>query len=119
MGRVYIDDVVAGLVAMGAGGGPLAKPVDLGSGTLVTVRAVVEEIEDLMGMEGKASFGVLEDRPFEQDRKADPSATFRALGWEPQVALRAGLTKIIDWYRSNLGLAESWTQEACFGPAPR
>lgn len=96
---IYVDDVVAGLLAMGAGRGPLARSVDLGTGVLTTVREVVEQIEGLMGMEGEARFGTRPDRPLEQVRKADVAASEAALGWRPAVSLREGLEKTIEWCR--------------------
>ena len=62
---------------------------------------VVEEIEGLMGVEGRASFGAMPDRPFEQIRRANTEATFQALGWRPRTGLSEGLERTIEWYRGH------------------
>src|ERR1041384_4239666 len=59
---VYVDDVVEWLLRLGLAAGVEGLQVDLGSGKLVPVRAVVEQIYALMAPEKQPPFGVLQDR---------------------------------------------------------
>ena len=57
--------------------------IDLGSGTLVSMRAVVQHIVNLVGSRAKPLFGALPDRPLEQVRVADTAASaYAMMGWE-------------------------------------
>jgi len=96
---IYVDDVVDGLLRMGAGHGPPAQPLDLGSGKLTTIRSVVEEIERQMDRQGKCRFEAVPDRPMERVRVADVEASSKSLGWRASVNLQEGLRATIEWYR--------------------
>lgn len=96
---VYIDDVVDGFLRAAQVSGIEGTTVDLGSGTLLSVRAVVEQLAAVIGGEIKPVFGALPDRPFEQVRLADTARTFATLGWKASTALDRGLQQTVDWYR--------------------
>jgi nucleoside-diphosphate-sugar epimerase len=91
---IYVDDVVAGLVALGEKPGLEGETVDLGSGELVTVREVVERICRQAGGPPPA-VGALADRPLEAVRRADVARTATRLGWRPEVGLDEGLARTI------------------------
>src|SRR5580658_9122528 len=62
---IYVDDVVEGLMRAAIVPGIEGCAFDLGSGSLVSVREVVEQIAEIMGASVAPAFGVLPDRPFE------------------------------------------------------
>ena len=96
---VYVDDVAEGLVAAALAPNVVQR-VDLGSGTLVTVRAIVEKIAGFLpSSSGKPLFGALPDRPMEQIRVADVAATKRHIGWTPRTPMEEGLSRTVDWLR--------------------
>jgi len=99
---VYVDDVVEGLLALGIASGVDGRQVDLGSGKLVPVRAVVEQIYAAMAPEREIPWGGVPDRPLEQVRVARVEETGELLGWSPQVGLEQGLPATIAWYRGEL-----------------
>lgn len=99
----YVEDVAAGLIAAARAPQAGGRIVDLGSGALVTVRAVVETIARDLGREDAIAFGDVAERPMEQVRKADVAASAQAIGWRPATPLDAGLRRTIDFYRDNPG----------------
>ncbi len=98
---VYVDDVVRGLVAL-ARVPASGQRLDLGSGQLVMVRRVAEELVSLTGSATRPHYGAIADRAMEQVRRADVAATFDATGWKPTVPLREGLARTVSWYRAFL-----------------
>ena len=96
---VFVDDVVEGLARIGTRRDLDGATVDLGSGSLATVREVVEILFALLAPERRPRFGARDDRPAEQVRQAAVQQTERLLGWRPATALRAGLEATVDWYR--------------------
>jgi UDP-glucose 4-epimerase len=95
---VYVDDVVAAFLAAAAATPP-GTPVDVGTGELTTVRAVVERIARLVGSDAEPQFGALADRPMERRRVADAARTRELIGWEPETPLDDGLARTVQWFR--------------------
>jgi UDP-glucose 4-epimerase len=99
---VYVDDVVEGLLRAAAIPGIEGNAFDLGSGVLVSIREIVEEIFDIIDSAAVPEFGTLPDRPFEQERKADTTFVSTRLEYWPQTSVRQGLEKTVAWYRQQL-----------------
>jgi UDP-glucose 4-epimerase len=97
---VYLDDVVDALLASATAEGALGKTLDVGSGMLTPVRAVVEEIVRMMRPSVAPRFGAVPDRPNERVRVADLERTQALLGWAPRTPLSRGLAATVDWYTS-------------------
>ncbi len=102
---IYVDDVVEGLLRAAIIPGIEGCAFDLGLGSLVSVREIVEQIAEIMGASVEPEFGVLPDRPFEQERRADTSFLFSRLGYQPQTSLKHGLETTVAWYRRQLSSA--------------
>jgi nucleoside-diphosphate-sugar epimerase len=99
---IYVDDVVDGLIAMACAPKAIeGKRLDLGSGSLVTVRCVVERLVALIGAAVTPDFGALPDRALEQVRKADTDSTREQTGWMPAVPLDEGLRRTVEWCRTH------------------
>lgn len=95
---VYVDDVVAGLVALALAPGLDGDTLDLGSGSLITTADLVEMICSLMNSAVRPRFGSLADRPLEPVRVARVADTTALTGWAPKVSLDQGLARTIGWY---------------------
>ena len=95
----YRDDLVDGIIRMMNGSDDFIGPVNLGNPGEFTIRQLAELTINLTGSSSK-----LIEKPLPVDdperRRPDISLAKRALGWEPKVALRDGLVRTIDWFRS-------------------
>jgi UDP-glucose 4-epimerase len=109
---IYIDDVVEGLLRAAVIPGVEGCTFDLGSGTLVSVTKIVEQIVEIVGTSVQPSFGALADRPFEQERPANISFLSDRLGYQPGTSLKHGLEATVAWYREQVGSAVN-------GPRPQ
>jgi nucleoside-diphosphate-sugar epimerase len=100
---IYIDDLVKGLLRAAQAPGIEGSTIDIGTGTTVSVRHVVERLVHLTGSKVQPVFGALEDRQSEQARPAaDVTSTFTRLGWKPLIDLREGLKRTVNWYQQRL-----------------
>jgi UDP-glucose 4-epimerase len=96
---IYVDDIVSGLVAAAQTPGVEGRTFDLGSGTLVSIRDVVQELSRQINPDISLQFGAIPDRPMEKVQVADDNATYAGLGWKHEVNLKQGLTQTISWYQ--------------------
>lgn len=99
---IYVEDVVEALLASALAENVEGKTIDIGSGEVKTVQAVVQTLAGCMAFDGPLPFGARPDRQFEQVRVADRRAAEELLGWTPQVSLEEGLKRTILWYERNL-----------------
>jgi UDP-glucose 4-epimerase len=97
---VYVDDVVDGLIACAANSDANGNSVDLGSGTLVSIRDIVLKLHNIIPNAPDPFFGAISDRPFERLAIADVKHSCRLVGWQPVVGLEEGLARTVDWYRA-------------------
>lgn len=98
---IYIDDVVDGLLAAGSAPNVEGCTIDLGSGRLVSIRELVQQIVGLIRPAIKPFFEALPDRPLEQARVADTASALEKLGWRATTPLEQGLRLTVDWFRRN------------------
>jgi len=95
---IYVDDVVEGLLKLATTSGIDGKSVDLGSGSQITTKDLVDKICMLMKTDIRPAYGALPDRPLEPLRTARTADSMRLIGWAPTVELAEGLRRTIDWY---------------------
>jgi UDP-glucose 4-epimerase len=99
---IHVDDVVEGLLRAATTPGIEGCAFDLGTGSLASVRDVVEHIRKNIGTLVEPAFGALPDRPFEQERAADMAFLSDKLGYVPRTSLEEGLETTVTWYRRQL-----------------
>jgi UDP-glucose 4-epimerase len=96
---IYVDDVASAFLAAGrAGPEAEGRTFDVGSGELVSVRAVAERIAAIVGG-GEIRLGERPDRPREEEPVADPEPAASVLGWRTETPLDEGLRQTVAWYR--------------------
>lgn len=103
---IYVDDVVSAIMVAAGANDANGTVLDIGSGELVTVRAVVDRITRLVAGVTEPQFGALKDRPLERVRVANLSRTSQLIGWKPTVPLEEGLEHTVQWYRAQQHLTE-------------
>jgi nucleoside-diphosphate-sugar epimerase len=95
---VYVDDVIDGFIAAAEVPNIEGQTLDLGSGVLVSVRALIGELVKLIGAGVEPLFGALPDRPLEQIREAKTAEAYCKLGWKSATSLERGLEQTLKWY---------------------
>ncbi|MBX3745402.1 MAG: GDP-mannose 4,6-dehydratase [Verrucomicrobiae bacterium] len=97
----YVTDIVDGLVRAALHPHPIEGPLNLATGVEVPIRDLVMLIAELTGTTSPIEIGALPYRPTEIWRMVADAGRARALlGWEPKVPLREGLSRTIEWFRS-------------------
>jgi len=103
---VYIADVVEGFLAAATAPGIEGETIDLGTGTPVPMRTVVERLAGIVGGDIEPDFGALPDRPNENTIAANTANAAKYLGWHARTSLNDGLRQTVEWYRGRRGTAE-------------
>jgi len=91
----YVDDTVAGLVALAES--DLAGPVNIGGEEETTVLDIARRIVKLTG---SSSPVVFVERPGDDPARRCPDTTLarEELGWTPRVGWQEGLERTIEWF---------------------
>ena len=96
---LYVDDAAEGLL-LAAERYDGAEPVNLGTGSEISIRDLAELIAELTGFEGEIVWDT--SMPNGQPRRSlDISRARELFGFEAQTPLRDGLERTIAWYRSS------------------
>ncbi len=101
----YVSDTVEGFVKMAETPGIEGETCNLGTGQEIRIGDLANEIIDLLGKSLKLETdkGRLRPEKSEVQRLISDNNRARALlGWEPQISLRDGLKKTIDWVAAHL-----------------
>lgn len=94
----YVDDMVAGLIAMMESASGITGPINLGNPDEFTMEELAEKVLEQTGAESSLSYQPL---PADDPKQRQPDITLakQVLGWEPKVKLDKGLAKTIAWFK--------------------
>jgi nucleoside-diphosphate-sugar epimerase len=103
-GFTYVDDIAHGtLLALKPVGYEI---INLGGHETVTINELIAMMEEFTGKKAE-----IEYHPFHKadmmSNWADVHKAGQVLGWEPQVGLRQGIQRTIEWYQAN----RDWAKE--------
>jgi GDP-D-mannose 3', 5'-epimerase len=102
---VYVADIIEALVSV-VESGMNQGVIQIGPGHSESIREIAEVIVNIVG--GNIPMRFDATRPEgDTDRTADWSKAKRVLGWEPRTDIREGLSKTIEWCRTQLLEAEA------------
>lgn len=100
-GFTYVDDIARGTILA-------LKPlgyeiINLGGHEVISINQLLHSFEAKIGRKAQVEY-----KPFHPadmlTNWADVSKASQLLGWQPQVSLDEGITRLVDWYRAE----ESW-----------
>ena len=96
----YCDDLIDAFISMMNGPDDFHGLVNTGNPGEFTIRELAELVVDIAG--GRSS--IVQARPLPEDdplqRKPDITLAKEKLGWQPKIALRDGLQRTIEWFKS-------------------
>ncbi len=96
----YVDDIAKGtILAMEKNVG--YEIINLGGGkNPISLKTIIQKLENLLGKKAKIDY-----KPFHKaDMKetwADIEKAGKILGWIPKISIDEGLSKTVDWYKTN------------------
>ena len=94
----YVDDLIEGIVRMMASPDDITGPVNLGNPEEFTINKMAERVKAHIGSTSRIVHQPLpKDDP--KQRRPDITRAGELLGWKPQVPVREGLNKVIEYYR--------------------
>jgi NAD dependent epimerase/dehydratase len=102
----FVSDTVEGLIAIAATPATVGKTLNIGSGNEISIRKLVDMIFELIGVDYPVNVEETRLRPETSEVErlcADSRLLHQITGWRPEVPLRDGLTRTIDWIGKNLG----------------
>lgn len=99
---IHARDVADGMMSVVEQG--YNKPVNLGSGTGVTIREIAETIAELTKV-GNIVWDT--DKPKGDAKRIMCTARAESIGIRPKVSIRDGIQETIDWFRANHAVANN------------
>lgn len=94
----YVDDLIEGIVRMMNSAPEIMGPINLGNPEEFTVLEMAEQVKRQIGSGSEIIFQPLpKDDP--KQRRPDITRAGELLAWKPQVPVREGLEKVIEYYK--------------------
>jgi GDP-L-fucose synthase len=75
------------------------SPINIGTGTDLTVRELSDLVAEVSGYAGQVGWDTT--KPDGMPRKLLDGTRLAALGWEARIGLKEGLQQAVDWYAAN------------------
>lgn len=98
---LYVDDLAEGLVFLMHHYSDELH-VNIGSGSEVTIRELVETVCDVVGYTGELHFDT--SKPDGTPRKVMDVSRINAMGWKAHTDLRSGIAQVYQWFQAGEGL---------------
>lgn len=94
---LYIDDMAKACIHVMSLQGEIPDLINIGSGEEISIFNLAHLIKDIMGFKGSIRFDA--SKPDGTLRKLMDNTRIRSLGWKPEVSLRQGLERTVEFYR--------------------
>jgi GDP-L-fucose synthase len=75
------------------------EPINIGTGTYVTIAELARLIADIVGFKGRFVFD--SSKPDGTPQKLLDISKLTTLGWQPRIALEAGIRQTYQWYQTS------------------
>jgi NAD dependent epimerase/dehydratase len=102
----FVTDTVEGFLAASKAPAALGRTIQLGSGQEVAVDQIVELVGELLGRKLTVTLDPARLRPATSEVArlvSSPRLARELTGWAPEVDLKSGLARTIEWIRSHAG----------------
>jgi UDP-glucuronate decarboxylase len=95
----YVDDLITAMVRMMDTADAVTGPINIGNPGEFTMRELAEVILDITGSKSNIVYKPL---PSDDPRQRRPDLTLakETIGWEPQINLRDGLVRTIEYFKN-------------------
>lgn len=106
----YVDDTVAGFMAVAACDKAIGQVVNIGSGEEISIGDLVSLLIEITGSSATIKTDASRVRPSGSEVErllCDNSRAREWAGWKPEVSLRTGLERTSEWVSKNLGLLQT------------
>jgi|SRR5215207_170531 len=100
----YVEDTVAGFLATAESDAAIGRTLQLGAGHDVSVGEIVDLVGAVLGRELEVEHDDARVRPAQSEVErliSDSALAHELTGWQPQVDLREGLARTVEWMESN------------------
>lgn len=98
---LYVDDLAKACIHIMNYEGEVPDWMNVGAGEDISIAELAQMIADIMGFKGKIVFNT--KYPDGTPRKLLDVSKIKSLGWKPEVSLKEGLKKTIEFYLSTRG----------------
>jgi len=104
----YVTDTARGIILSLVKEGIVGEVINIGSQRSYSIKELVSLISEIMGKEISLEVDPLRFRPYDVDTLiCDYERATKLLGWEPEITVREGLEKTIEWTKKegvNIGI---------------
>jgi len=96
----YVDDLIAGLIALMETRPEVTGPINIGNQNEFTILELATRVIELTGSKSEiVQHPLPADDP--KQRQPDIARAKEVLGWQPTVELEAGLKRTVDYFRQS------------------
>ena len=104
----YVTDTARGIILSLVREGIVGEVINIGSQRSYSIKELVSLISEIMGKEVSVEVDPLRFRPYDVDTLiCDYERATKLLGWKPEITVREGLEKTIEWTKKegvNIGI---------------
>ncbi len=98
----YVHDICKGLLSLGRCDEAVGREINIGSGQEISIGDLANTIISIINPEAKIISEDLRKRPEKSEVErliCDNSLIHRLTGWKPEISLKEGLIKTIEWFK--------------------
>ena len=96
----YVTDTARGIILSLVKEGIVGEVINIGSQRSYSIKELVSLISEIMGKEVTVEVDPLRFRPYDVDTLiCDYERATKLLGWKPEITIREGLEKTIEWIK--------------------
>ncbi len=102
----YVEDTASGLIEVAKSPHSIGGVINIGCGKEISIGELAQMILSIIGKEAEIRTEDRRVRPEKSEVErlmCNNSKAMKLLGWQPQISLREGLARTIDWFKAHAG----------------